>query len=56
MLEAGDFESAKALVAANEDIDIVLLDLSMPGASGLSGLISLRGIHASRAGGHRLGA
>ena len=43
--EAGDFESAKALVLENEDIDLVLLDLSMPGASGLSGLISLRGIH-----------
>ncbi|MDX8435931.1 response regulator transcription factor [Mesorhizobium sp. M4B.F.Ca.ET.215.01.1.1] len=43
--EAGDFESAKALVVANEDIDLVLLDLSMPGASGLSGLISLRGVH-----------
>ena len=43
--EAGDFESAKALVLANEDVDMVLLDLSMPGASGLSGLIALRGIH-----------
>ncbi len=43
--EAGDFESAKALVLANEDVDLLLLDLSMPGASGLSGLISLRGIH-----------
>ena len=43
--EAGDFESAKALVVANEEVDLVLLDLSMPGASGLSGLISLRGIH-----------
>ena len=43
--EAGDFESAKALVVAHEDVDLVLLDLSMPGASGLSGLISLRGIH-----------
>lgn len=47
VLEAGDFESVKAIVAANEDLDIVLLDLSMPGASGLSGLISLRGIHAT---------
>ncbi|AZO09817.1 MULTISPECIES: response regulator transcription factor [unclassified Mesorhizobium] len=45
--EAGDFESAKALVVANDEIDMVLLDLSMPGASGLSGLISLRGIHPS---------
>jgi DNA-binding NarL/FixJ family response regulator len=45
--EAGDFDSAKALVLENEDIDLVLLDLSMPGASGLSGLISLRGIHPS---------
>ena len=42
--EAGDFESAKALVVANEDVDLVLLDLSMPGVSGFSGLISLRGI------------
>ena len=32
--EAGDFESAKALLLANEDVDLVLLDLSMPGASG----------------------
>ncbi|MGN6146822.1 MAG: response regulator transcription factor [Mesorhizobium sp.] len=45
--EAGDFESAKALLLANGDIDLVLLDLAMPGASGLSGLISLRGIHAT---------
>jgi DNA-binding NarL/FixJ family response regulator len=47
ILEAGDFESAKTLLADNEDLDLVMLDLSMPGASGLSGLISLRGIHAS---------
>lgn len=47
VLEAGDFESVKTIVGENDDLDIVLLDLSMPGASGLSGLISLRGVHAT---------
>lgn len=46
IIEASDFEGVKAAVGSNEDIDLVLLDLSMPGASGLSGLISLRGVHA----------
>jgi DNA-binding NarL/FixJ family response regulator len=47
LLEAGDFESTKALLVGHDDVDLVLLDLSMPGASGLSGLVSLRGIHSS---------
>ena len=47
ILEAGDFDSTKAIVAGNDDIDLVLLDLTMPGAAGLSGLISLRGINAA---------
>ena len=47
ILEAGDFEATKALISGNDDVDLLLLDLSMPGASGLSGLISLRGIHPS---------
>lgn len=44
VLEAGDFEGVKSLAVSTEDVDLILLDLSMPGASGLSALISLRGI------------
>ncbi|MEO3998095.1 response regulator transcription factor [Mesorhizobium sp. CAU 1732] len=44
VLEAGDFESVKVLIARNSDADLILLDLTMPGASGLSGLVALRGI------------
>lgn len=46
VLEAGDFDAAKALIVSGRDIDLVLLDLSMPGSSGLSGLVSLRGLDA----------
>ena len=46
ILEAGDFQTTKQLIGSNEDVDLVMLDLTMPGASGLSGLISLRGVHA----------
>jgi DNA-binding NarL/FixJ family response regulator len=45
--EAGDFEAAKLLVNDLTDIDIVLLDLSMPGTSGFSGLMSLRAMRPS---------
>lgn len=44
ILEAGDFEAVKGLVGASHEIDLIMLDLAMPGASGLSGLVALRGI------------
>nr|WP_274427250.1 response regulator transcription factor [Chelativorans sp. YIM 93263] len=45
ILETGDFEGVKALVAKDADIDLVLLDLAMPGGSGLSGLVALRALN-----------
>lgn len=40
--EAGGFGELTALLEKESDIDLVLLDLSMPGVSGFSGLIYLR--------------
>jgi len=40
--EAGSFEELTKLLEENQDIDLILLDLSMPGISGFSGLIYLR--------------
>lgn len=45
MLETGDFEGVKKLF--DNSIDLVLLDLTMPGVSGLSGLVTLRGLDPS---------
>lgn len=40
--EAGSFEELTALLESSSDVDLILLDLSMPGISGFSGLIYLR--------------
>src|ERR1700759_5432313 len=40
--EAGSFEDLTALLEQDADVDLILLDLSMPGISGFSGLIYLR--------------
>ncbi len=40
--EAGSFEDLPALLERDSEIDLILLDLMMPGISGFSGLIYLR--------------
>jgi DNA-binding NarL/FixJ family response regulator len=40
--EAGSFEELTALLERDAEIDLILLDLAMPGISGFSGLIYLR--------------
>lgn len=42
IVEAGDFSDARKAAADHPEADIMMLDLTMPGVSGLSGLISLR--------------
>lgn len=41
-LEANSFESLQALVDKQKEVDLVLLDLHMPGISGFAGLVYLR--------------
>src|SRR6476661_5202221 len=40
--EAGSFDELTALLERETDVDLILLDLTMPGISGFSGLIYLR--------------
>jgi DNA-binding NarL/FixJ family response regulator len=42
VFEAGGFEDLQALLEREGDIDLVLLDLAMPGVRGFSGLLYLR--------------
>ncbi len=45
ILEAEDLDGIKEVVAEQDDLDLILLDLKMPGVVGFSGLVDLRQSH-----------
>lgn len=44
IIETGDFEGARAAVGDHGDADMILLDLAMPGVTGLSGIVALQAV------------
>ena len=45
IMQAGSLDELISLLAADSGIDLILLDLSMPGVQGLSGLLYMRAEH-----------
>lgn len=45
ILEAGDFDAITDALGKGHDLDLILLDLTMPGVQGFSGLMYLRAQH-----------